>query len=287
MDYEIDKRPAELLTMWYDECGKFRERGFLVKHFAQLILPFCFLFAVAPLAAKDTQPQFNTVVVKHFVNTNGTNQSQEFINYFSDGLRSGLEKNKVANQAVGEGVTVADAVAANSLLIEGKFTDFEKGGGFKIGKLSLEINIYRISDHALVKTLTTQAAFKPSPLNKDKNVAEFTGNQTAYLIKQALKNISLSSIAPAPPSASAVPTSGTAQAGPEAIASIQFSSDPSGAEITVDGNYAGNTPSLIKLKPGTHSVKITKNGYAPWVRSINTEGGESRNIAADLEKTSQ
>jgi hypothetical protein len=273
--------------MWYYECGKFRERGFLVKHFAQLFLPFCFLFAVAPLAARDSQSQFDTIVVKHFVNANGTNQSQEFINYFSDSLRSGLEKNKVASQAVGEGVTVADAVAANSLLIEGKFTDFDKGGGFKVGKLGLEINIYRISDHALVKTITTQAAFKPSPFNKDKNVAEFTGTQTAYQLRQTLKNISLSSIAPTPPSASPLPSSGSAQASPEAVASIQFSSDPSGAEITVDGNYVGNTPSLIKLKPGTHSVKITKNGYAPWVRSINTEAGESRNIAADLEKTSQ
>lgn len=273
--------------MWYDGCGKFRERGFLMKRCAPIFLPFCFLFAVAPLAAKDSQSRFDTIIVKHFVNANGTNQSQEFINYFSDSLRAGLEKSKITNQATGEGVTVADAVAANSLLIEGKFTDFDKGGGFKIGKLSLEINIYRISDHALVKTMTTQAAFKPSPFNKDKNVAEFTGNQTAYLIKQALKNISLSSIAPAPPSAAPTPSSGIAQAGPEAVASVQFSSDPSGAEITVDGNYVGSTPSLIKLRPGTHSVKIAKNSYAPWVRSINTEAGESRNIAADLEKTSQ
>jgi hypothetical protein len=258
-----------------------------VKRLAPLFLLLTILFTVAPLAAKDTQPQFNTIVVKHFVNANGTNQSQDFINYFCDSLRAGLEKAKVTNQAVGEGVTVADAVATNSLSIEGKFTDFNRGGGFKVGKLGLEINIYRISDHALVKTMTTQAAFKPSPMNKDKNVAEFTGNQTAYLVKQALKNISLSSIPPAAPSAASTPSSGTAQAGPEAMASAQLSSEPSGAEITVDGNYVGSTPSLIKLKPGTHSIKITKNGYMPWVRSIDIESGESRNLAADLEKTSQ
>ena len=252
------------------------------------------LFSAASLAAKDTQPQFNTMVVKHFANANGTNQSQEFINVFCDSLRAGLEKSKVTSQAVGEGVTVADSIAANSLVIEGKFTDIDNGGMFKPGELSMEINIYRISDHALVKTMMTKAAFKPSPMNKDKNVAEFTGNQTAYLIKQALKNISLSSIPPAPPGANPVspsaaptPSSGTAQASPEAVAAIQLSSDPSGAEITVDGNYVGSTPSLIKLRPGAHNVKITKNGYTPWVRSINTEAGESRNLAADLEKTGQ
>jgi hypothetical protein len=265
-----------------------------MKRFALSSLLFALLFTTAPLSANNSQPQFNTIVVKHFVNANGTNQSQEFINYFSDSLRSGLEKFKVANQAVGEGVTVADADAANSLLIEGKFTDFEKGGGFKVGKLGLEINIYRISDHALVKTMTTQAAFKPTPLNRDKNVAEFTGTQTAYQLRQTLKNINLSSIPPAPPGASnggpgaaSTPSSGTALTGPEAVAAIQLTSDPSGAEITIDGNYVGNTPSQVNLKPGTHSIKMTMNGYAPWVRSIDTEGGESRSIAADMEKTSQ
>jgi hypothetical protein len=37
------------------------------------------------------------------------------------------------------------------------------------------------------------------------------------------------------------------------------------------------------LKPGTHSIKIAKNGYQPWVRSIEIAGGESRNLAAELE----
>jgi hypothetical protein len=49
---------------------------------------------------------------------------------------------------------------------------------------------------------------------------------------------------------------------------------------------AGSTPSLIKLKPGAHSVKVTKKGYMLWVRSINTDAGESRNLAADLDKIS-
>ncbi len=68
---------------------------------------------------------------------------------------------------------------------------------------------------------------------------------------------------------------------------MQLSSDPAGAEITIDGNYAGNTPSLIKLKPGTYSIRMTLRGYAPWVRSIETAAGESRNFAATLEKTGQ
>jgi hypothetical protein len=267
-----------------------------VKHFAPLFLLLCILFTAAPMAAKDSQPQFNTIIVKHFTNSNGMNKSQEFINQFSDSLRTYLEKVKIANHVIGEGNQVADAFAADSLSIEGEFIGTDKEIYMvTVGKLNVEINIFRISDHALVKTMTAKALIPPSISKNDQDMAAETGSQIARQIQQALKNTSLSSIplaalpsvSPAPPSAASASSSGTAQAGPEAVASIQFSSDPSGAEITVDGNYVGNTPSLIKLKPGTHSVKITKNGYAPWVRSINTEAGESRNIAADLEKTSQ
>ena len=259
-----------------------------MKHFALFFLPFCIFFSAAPMAAKDSQPQFNTIVVKHFTNANGMNKSQEFINQFSDSLRSYLEKVKIANHVIGEGNQVADAVAADSLSIEGEFIGKDNEIYMvTVGKLNVEINIFRISDHALIKTMTAKALIPPSISKNDQDMAAETGSQIARQIQQALKNTSLSSIAPAPPSAAPAPSSEIAQAGPEAVASIQFSSDPSGAEITVDGNYVGSTPSLIKLKPGAHSVKITKKGYAPWVRSFNTEAGESRNIAAELEKTSQ
>lgn len=68
---------------------------------------------------------------------------------------------------------------------------------------------------------------------------------------------------------------------------VQISSEPSGAEILLDGDYTGSTPSQLKLKPGPHSVKITKKGFEPWERSIKVEAGESRNVAAELEKASQ
>ncbi len=260
-----------------------------MKRFAPYFTLLAALLAAAPLAAKQSQPpQYKTIVVKHFINSNGISQSQDFINYFCDSLVVQLEKIKMAGQVVEEGVAVPAADAAGSISIEGKFTEFSKGGMFAPASLGVEIDIYRVSDHALVKTTTAKVPFKPSPGNKDKNVADYTGGQTAYLVKQALKDVNLSSIPPAPPGAnpaspgSAAP-SATPPAGPEATASVQLSSDPTGAEITIDGNYVGDTPSLIKMKPGTHSIKIAKSGYQPWVRSIEIVAGESRNIAAELE----
>jgi hypothetical protein len=264
-----------------------------MKRFVTLLIQFSILFTVSPLAAKASQPQYNTIVVKHFTNANGMNQSQNFINMFCDNLRTQLVKNKYASQAVEEGVTVSDSIAANSLLIDGKFTGYQHSGMIAPGKLLMEISIYRLSDHALVKTAPITSMFVHNGENNEKVYAYYTGTQTAGLIQEALKGISLSSIPPAPPGANQAaigatppPPSGTAQTGPESVASVQLSSDPTGAEITIDGNYVGSTPSQINLKPGTHSIKMTLNGYLVWVRSIDTEGGESRNIVADLEKTS-
>lgn len=67
-------------------------------------------------------------------------------------------------------------------------------------------------------------------------------------------------------------------------AQATVTSTPDGADITLDGDYAGSTPSQIKLKPGTHSIKITKKGFQPWERSIKVESGDSRSVAAELEK---
>ncbi|MGO9861966.1 MAG: PEGA domain-containing protein [Terriglobales bacterium] len=266
-----------------------------MKRFASFFLALFVLLTAAQLAAKDPHPQFNTIVVNRFTNANGMNLSQDLIKYFSDGLCSRLEKEKVADRAVEEGITVAETVAANSLSIEGKFTAFDKGIKFlKPGQLSMEINIYRIGDYALVKNMTAKVTFSSMPGDKDALVWKYLGEQTFYPLKKELRNINLSSIPLGPPVARTVPPSAAAirfsslpQGASTTFASVQFSSNPTGAEITIDGNYAGSTPSLIKLKPGTHSVKVAKKGYMPWVRSINTDAGESRNMAADMEKTNQ
>lgn len=84
--------------------------------------------------------------------------------------------------------------------------------------------------------------------------------------------------------ASPAPLQSASQPDPEAAVLVQVSSDPSAADIALDGNYAGSTPSQIKLKPGLHSIKITKEGFQPWERSITVEAGESRSVAAELQK---
>jgi hypothetical protein len=286
-----------------------------MKFWAPFFILLAASFAATPLAAATiAPPRFNTVVVNQFTNSSGMSQSQEFIKYFSDNLSEGLQRGNVAVQIVDQGTPVPDAVAANSLVIEGRFLSHEDAALLKPGKLIVEISIYRLSDHALAKTWSATTHF---PLKGDQKVrayAYYAGFAAADTIVDALKSVDLSSVSPAAPGASPIapttvpspapspapaPSPDAAPAGPNAVvpaspkadpdafASVQLSSDPVGAEITIDGSYEGNTPSLIKLKPGPHSIKMTLPGYAPWVRSIETAAGESRNFAATLEKPTQ
>jgi hypothetical protein len=42
---------------------------------------------------------------------------------------------------------------------------------------------------------------------------------------------------------------------------ISVSSIPANADIEIGGNFVGNTPSLIEVTPGEHSVVVKKTGY--------------------------
>ena len=65
-------------------------------------------------------------------------------------------------------------------------------------------------------------------------------------------------------------------------AQLDIVSNPAGAEIAVDGNFVGDTPSDLTVPSGVHTVTITKHGYKPWERKITVSGGKI-NVTADLE----
>lgn len=83
----------------------------------------------------------------------------------------------------------------------------------------------------------------------------------------------------------------SATASPAVLAMSRFSSgtklsvasSPDGADIEVDGNFMGNTPSVLELTPGEHIVSVKKSGYDQWQRKVKLTGGEIR-LNAELEK---
>jgi len=93
--------------------------------------------------------------------------------------------------------------------------------------------------------------------------------------------------ASAPPQSSPapVPPSGSAPETTAGKVRCSLSSTPSGAEITIDWRYVGNTPSEIGLSPGTHVVVISMPGFAEWKRELVVGADSVVNVTASLQKT--
>jgi len=57
-------------------------------------------------------------------------------------------------------------------------------------------------------------------------------------------------------------------ASPRELGTVRIESDPPGAEIYIDGKFAGQTPSTIKLPGGTHRIEVKSQGKQDWLRNL-------------------
>lgn len=85
----------------------------------------------------------------------------------------------------------------------------------------------------------------------------------------------------APASPSTEPSAASVATAPT-TASLAVDSSVPGADIEIDGNFVGNTPSTISVAAGQHTVTVKKKGYAPWSRTMTVSGG-SVHLNADLD----
>lgn len=67
-------------------------------------------------------------------------------------------------------------------------------------------------------------------------------------------------------------------------AKLQLESDPTGADINVDGSFVGNTPSNVQVTEGDHTVTVKKAGFKDWERQVKVSAGSNVRLNADLEK---
>jgi len=65
-------------------------------------------------------------------------------------------------------------------------------------------------------------------------------------------------------------------------ATLEISSEPSGAKVYVDGSYEGTTPLTLELSPGTYTVKLTKEEYENYTTTVTLGAGETKSISATL-----
>jgi hypothetical protein len=71
-------------------------------------------------------------------------------------------------------------------------------------------------------------------------------------------------------------------AAPISTSQVEIASSPAGSDIEIDGKFVGSTPSLVKVASGEHTVKLTKNGFEVWERTLTTNSGSVR-ISPDLQ----
>jgi hypothetical protein len=70
----------------------------------------------------------------------------------------------------------------------------------------------------------------------------------------------------------------------EGSARVIVQSDPTGAEIYLDDQFVGSTPSTLLLSPGKHAFRLHASGRADWTRQLNVLSGSELTLSATLDK---
>ena len=78
------------------------------------------------------------------------------------------------------------------------------------------------------------------------------------------------------------PPASTGQTGSMCILDIR--SEPTGADVELDGKFVGNTPTTLRLKAGDYTVTVRKAGFAPWTRAVAAISDNNLKITAELTK---
>src|SRR5208282_4476433 len=148
----------------------------------------------AAAKGKDVTPQFKTAEAKHFTQAEGVELSPAFGDYFYAELREELKKAKLAEEVIGEGETVDDADAPQSIVISGTFTEYKKGSvvksaliGFGAGFRSLKIDadVQRRSDKQSLGVMHVHVRIDPRW--NPQAMAKFAAHQMVKETKDELK----------------------------------------------------------------------------------------------------
>ena len=176
-----------------------------------------------------------------------------------------------------------------SCRIESKFSrciPLPKGETFEARKEKHGITVYYVDDKGKPrKQLYTLVAGERSPLAAvaaQPHNAPVASSPAAAPVPAAAATPAPSPRAPAAAS-SIVPSSVVPGSVLNAV-KCNFSSTPSGAEITVDGKFVGSTPSEIEISAGSHAITFSMPGFAEWKRDLTVIAGSELTVNAILQK---
>ncbi|MGH9837205.1 MAG: PEGA domain-containing protein [Blastocatellia bacterium] len=179
-----------------------------------------------------------------------------------DGTKIPLRASNPTTQGKGKGVTTGIAVGASAvlfwpaapffLLMKGKQAQIPKG--FHVAAF--------VDGDRLITPRLADATTAP-------------GSAPATMITSASSTSAFVQAALRPPGGEARPIATD-------FGAVNIISDPGGAEVEIDGAYYGNTPGLIRLTAGLHTITIRATGHEAWKRTLNLGPGSSLTVKADL-----
>jgi hypothetical protein len=168
------------------------------------------------------------------------------------------------------------------------------GGSGGIGSSARKAKVYELQGPDLVYQVDYCGAFQAGQFTTGQ-VVEFRvdmGGGRLYIRHDVNKEYSCQlegtrkpdpQPAPAAQSVAASPAS-AAPAAPS-TAKLSIASVPDGADIEIDGNFSGNTPSDLEVPEGDRSIVVKKSGYKNWERKMKVVAGSSIHLNAEMEKS--
>lgn len=73
-----------------------------------------------------------------------------------------------------------------------------------------------------------------------------------------------------------------AAAAEPAWATVTVNTPAAGAAVEIDGVVAGTAPGTIRVRPGVHEVRVTREGYATWEKSVALADGQVLEVPLEL-----
>ncbi len=133
-------------------------------------------------------------------------------------------------------------------------------------------------------------AAKPTPKTNPMDAGRATASRiSAALSQPATAEQSRSALAaanlasPQQTPARVSQSSSSVPAPAPAPASLTIDSIPQGADIEIDGEFVGSTPSMVMIGPGPHRVTVNRKGYSSWTKTLTVSGG-AIHLNAELEQ---
>ena len=90
--------------------------------------------------------------------------------------------------------------------------------------------------------------------------------------------------ATSPVAAPQQPVPAASAASEQGSSRVNVQSDPTGAEIYMDDQMVGSTPSSLMIPPGHHIFRVHASGHPDWTRQVNILPGSEITLSANLDK---